>query len=189
MQQHADSATTANETLVNWISRPLTLSAVLTERMLALEAGRHPTLGELGAALGDDLRLDRVTSCAVREDDDDATLARAVDALYRDIGSTRAVRVYVSTEGPRPTRDDAPIAMMAEGEHLLLFILAENATDAGVAFSAEAHGEGIGGYIEPLRSGSALFDAGPMPRGRYLLPVMFVADGRAATIDLPIECD
>ena len=70
----------------------------------------------------------------------------------------------------------------------MLWVLAENRTDAGVRFSAESHGEGLGGFVEARRSGSTLFDAGAMHPGSYLLPVMVVADGRPATIDLPIEC-
>ena len=64
----------------------------------------------------------------------------------------------------------------------------DNATDGGVRFSAEAHGESMGGYIEARRAGSGLFDTGAMHPGSFLLPVEIVADGRPATIDVPVQC-
>ena len=117
----------------------------------------------------------------------DEDFARVIDAMYGSITSSRLVRVEITETGPHASRAHESIVVRDE-EHLVLWVLAENKTDAGARFSAESHGEGMGGYVEPGRSGSALFDAGAMHPGSFLLPVMVVADGRPSTIDLPIEC-
>jgi len=165
----------------------------MIERLIALEAGRHPTLTELRAALGLDLDLEQANDAAraawpargmIPNDED---FARVIDAMYGSVASSRLVRVQITETGLHPVRVHEPIVVRDE-EHLVLWVLAENKMDAGVRFSAESHGEGLGGYVEPGRSGSTLFDAGAMHPGSYLLPVMVVADGRPSTIDLPIEC-
>ncbi len=165
----------------------------MVERLIAIEVGRHPTLTELRAALGLDLDLTEANGAAravwpergtIPNDED---FARVTDAMYASAASTRRIRVEINETGARPTRMHEPIVLRDE-EHLMLWVLAENKTDAGVRFSAESHGEGLGGFVEAQRSGSTLFDAGAMHPGSYLLPVIVVADGRPATIDLPIEC-
>ena len=165
----------------------------MIERLLAVEAGRHPTLTELRSALSMDLDLGPANDAAraawpargmIPNDED---FARVIDVMYGAVTSSRLVRVEINDAGPHASRTHEPIVVRDE-EHLLLWVLADNKTDAGVRFSAESHGEGLGGYVEPGRSGSTLFDAGAMHPGSYLLPVIVVADGRPATIDLPIEC-
>jgi len=176
-----------------WLRDEMQLAPDVAERLVALDVGRHPTLTELRRALGDDLDL---SACEAAGRDGwsslgaapgDGELAALLDAMYRAVESTRLVRVVCGTDGPAPFRSDAPL-VLRDGERLVLLVLAENATEAHLEFSAEAHGEGIGGYIEPRRTGSALFDAGEMHAGSYLLPLMVVAGGRPATLDLPIEC-
>jgi hypothetical protein len=161
----------------------------LFDRMSVLEAGRHPSLDELRRAFGLCIDLSRCSGAALdlRESSSDAELARIVDAMYGAIASPRAISVEITAEAVVPSRDAAPVVVRDE-ERLVLYVVASNRTDAGVRFSAEAHGEGIGGYIEAQRAGSVLFDTGHMHPGAYLLPVMIVADGRPATIDVPIEC-
>ncbi len=165
----------------------------MIERIIAVESGRHPTLTELRAALGLDFDLSATNDAARKAWPERGTIpndedfARVIDAAYGAITSSRLVRVEITEMGPHPARLHEPIVVRDE-EHLVLWVLAENKTDGGVRFSAESHGEGLGGYVEPGRSGSTLFDAGAMHPGSYLLPVMVVADGRPSTIDLPIEC-
>lgn len=162
-------------------------------RLYAAEQGRHPTLTELRAALGLDLSIEAWTQAAreawaprgVEATDDDC--ARIIDALHRCLTSSRRISVELTPDGPRPSRAQGDIAVRDE-ESLVLLMFADNLTDGGIRFSAEAHGEGMGGYIEARRAGSGLFNAGPMHPGSFLLPVMVVADGRPATIDIPIEC-
>jgi hypothetical protein len=169
------------------------LTPAVVARLVALDSGRHPTLTELRFALALDLDLDAANDAArdawpergtVPNDED---LARVLDAMYRSLASSRLIRAEITDAGPRVSRAAGPIVLRDE-EHLMLLAFADNTTAASVQFSAEAHGEGIGGHVEPLRTGSALLDAGPMHPGSYLLPVLVVADGRPATIDLPIEC-
>ncbi|HEY8173115.1 MAG TPA: hypothetical protein VIH21_08495, partial [Dehalococcoidia bacterium] len=164
------------------------------DRLVAVEANRHPTQTQLRMALGLDLDLNPANDAARRAawrpgavpSDDD--LARMIDAMYAAITSSRLVRVEIDANGTHASRDAGPIRVR-EGEHLKLLILAHNTTDEGVEFSAESHGEGLGGWVEPHRSGSALLDCAAMPRGSFLLPVLIAAAGRTTTIDIPIECD
>jgi hypothetical protein len=165
----------------------------MIDRILAVEAGRHPTLTELRAALGFDLDLSQANDAAravwpergtIPNDED---FARVIDATYGSITSPRRIGVEITDTGVHASRAHEPIVVRDE-EHLVLWMLVENTTESGVHFSAESHGEGLGGDVEPLRSASVLFDVGAMHPGSYLLPVTVVADGRPATIDLPIEC-
>ncbi len=180
-------------TFATWLRDHMPITAEVAARLASLDHGRHATLTEMRFALGLDVELDaceETARSAVASLDPlpaDADLAALLDSMYRAIGSTRLVRVECGAAGPVPSRDHAPLVLRGE-QRLVLLVLADNTTDAQVQFSAEAHGEGIGGYIEPGRTGSALFDAGTMHEGSYLLPLMVVADGRPATIDLPIEC-
>jgi hypothetical protein len=158
--------------------------------MLAAESGRHPSLDDLGAALGD---LDLTAPLAVGRialgsgTPDDAHIASALDAAYRALASARIVRATIDGGRISATREPAPISLR-EDERLVLLVLADNRTNATVEFSAESHGEGFGGFVEAGRTGSSLLDLGAMPPGKYLVPLMLVADGTPTTIDLPIEC-
>ncbi len=169
------------------------LSPDVIERLITLDLGRHPTLSALREALALDLDISPVEGAARRAFPSldfvptDADLASALDEMYRAVRSTRMIRARCTADGPSLSRDGGAIALR-DGERLVLLAFADNETDASVEFSAEAHGEGVGGYVEPKRTGSALLDAGEMHPGSYLLPVMVVCDGRPGTIDLPIEC-
>lgn len=191
----ADAHANGPRTLVTAILREGgPVRADVAERALALEAGRHPTLTELRRALGLDLDLAPARQAALEAwpgrspDPPDGDLVRVVEAMYRAIASTRMISVRIGADGLHPTRSTGDPIRLRDEEHLVLYVLADNETGAGVRFSAEAHGEGIGGYIEAQRTGSALFDAGAMHPGAYLLPLMIVAEGRPATIDVPVEC-
>ncbi len=170
---------------------PLSLATV--DRLVSLDTGRHPTLTELRSALGLELDISRADQAALDAwpargiEPDDGALAGVLDAMYRSLSSPRIIRAAIDADGPTATRADGAIVIRDE-ERLVLLAFADNGTEASVEFSAEAHGEGIGGHVEATRTGSALLDAGPMHPGSYLLPVMVVANGRPTTIDLPIEC-
>lgn len=196
----ADNHPNGPRTFGTYLRDNVPLPHEMLDRIMAVEAGRHPTLTELRVALGLDLDLGgagdapnglggaaRAAWPARGMIPNDEDFARVIDAMYGAVTSSRLVRVEITETGPRTTRAHEPIVVRDE-EHLVLWVLADNKTDTGARFSAEAHGEGLGGYVEPRRSGSALFDAGAMHPGSYLLPVMIVADGRPATIDLPIGC-
>jgi hypothetical protein len=160
------------------------------ERIRALEEGRHPSLEDLRAALGDSLDLGiaiRGGVSALADGTDDAHLAAAIDAAYRALEASRLIRAEITSSELYCWRDPATIAL-GEGEALVLVIMADNRTDATIEFSAEAHGEGIGGYVEAGRTGSSLLSLGALPAGSYLVPLLIVAAGRTRTIDLPIEC-
>ncbi len=189
----ADAHANGPRTFATSMRDGVALPREMIDRFSALEAGRHPTLTDLRAALGLDLDLGETNAAAraawpergmIPNDED---FARVIDAAYRSITSSRLVRVEITATGPHPTHAHESIVVRDE-EHLTLWVLAENKTEAGARFSAESHGEGLGGYVEAGRSGSALFDAGPMHPGSFLLPVLVSADGRPSTIDLPIVC-
>ena len=174
-----------------WLRDTMRLAPDVAERLATLEAGRHPTLTEMRRALGRDLDLSSCEAAGLAgwprlgPAPGDAELASLLDDMYRGIESTRLVRVRCGPDGPVPWREDTPL-VLRDGERLVLLVLADNTTDAEIDFSAEAHGEGVGGYIEARRTGSSLFDAGEMPAGSYLLPLMVVSGGRAATLDLEL---
>jgi hypothetical protein len=159
--------------------------------MLAAESGRHPTLQALRGALGDDLDLDTPIAAGRialgSGAPDDAHIEAALDAAYRALGSPRIVRATIDGGRISASREPSPIAVR-EDEPLVLLVLGDNRTDATVEFSAESHGEGFGGFVEARRTGSSLLGLGALPPGKYLVPLMLVADGTPTTIDLPIEC-
>jgi hypothetical protein len=175
------------------VRETMAMPAGVAERLIAVDGGRHPGLDEMRLALGGDLDLSTATAALRAAGVDfaagpsDRALAAMLDAMYRTLSSTRMVRVDIGAAGPVASRLRGPI-VIRDGEHLVLLAFADNHTDAVVEFSAEAHGEGVGGYIEARRTGSALFDAGAMHTGSYLLPVMVVAGGQPSTVDVPIEC-
>jgi hypothetical protein len=159
------------------------------ERLLALEHDRHPTLDEL-RVLGDELGIEQAIAAgrvALGRDAGHPHLAGALDAAYRALASPRIVRATVTQERIAATREADALRVRAD-ESLVLLVLADNRTDATVEFSAECHGEGFGGFVEAGRTGSSLITLGLMPPGKYLVPLMVVADGRPTTIDLAIEC-
>ncbi|MDP9235859.1 MAG: CehA/McbA family metallohydrolase [Chloroflexota bacterium] len=180
-------------TFATWLRDNAPLSTEQAARLVALDSGRHPTLTELRFALGLELDLNTAAAAArtawpARDSDPtDTDFARVLDAMYGALASRRVLRIEITDAGPVVSGSTAPI-VIRDAEHLVLLPLADNRTEASVQFSAESHGEGVGGHIEPHRTGSALLDAGAMHPGSYLLPVLVTADGKAATIDLPIEC-
>jgi hypothetical protein len=197
--QRTEDATSASHpngprTFATFLRDSVPLSPGVLDRLLALEAGRHPTLTELRAALGLDLDINKWSDASRAawyppgSPPDDAQLARLLDAVYGSISSTRMIRAEIDDAGPHLARTESPI-LIREGEHLMLLAFADNRSNADVEFSAETRGEGAGGRIDPGRTGSLLLDAGPVPAGKYLLPAVVVADGRPSTIDLPIECE
>ncbi len=164
----------------------------ILDRLRALEDGRHPTLTDVRAALGLHLNLNPFDAARgnwypPNTTPDDTDLARVIDAMYGSITSPRMIRATIYDSGVHASRDETPIAIR-EGEHLVIYAIAENHTDGDVDFSVEGRGEGAGISVEARRSASLLLDAGPMPAGKYHLPVLIVADGKPATLDLPIEC-
>jgi len=179
------------------------LSDDALERIHALEQDRHPSLVDLCAALGPSLDLDiAIAAGVVALNVGQATppvehvgqaavahipIAAALDAAYRALSAPKLVRAEIPPAAIHCWRDPAPIALIEE-EPLVLVVLADNRTDTTVEFSAESHGEGFGGFVEANRTGSSLLNLGPMPAGKYLVPLLVVADGRAHTLDLPIEC-
>jgi len=180
-------------TIVTMIRDNVPVPPPVLERMRALEAGRHPTLTELRRRLGLDLDISRWVAAArsvapaagaIPTDED---LSAVIDASYRALSSTRLIRVEITEAGPQASRAHEPIRIR-DDEELWLLVFADNTLDRGVEFSAEAHGEGFGGYVEPRRTGSSLLSVGQMHRGSYLLPLLIAAEGRPTTIDLPIEC-
>jgi hypothetical protein len=180
-------------TFVTMIRDNAPTTAAVLQHLLRLETGRHPTLTDLRAALRLDLDISGWANAARAawpprgQIPDDDELGRVIDAAYGSMQSTRMVRVRIAESGPVATREHEPIRIR-EDEDLWLLAFASNETETGVEFSAEAHGDGIGGYVEPGRTGSGLLNAGRMHRGSYLLPLLVVAGGRTTTIDLPIEC-
>jgi hypothetical protein len=187
--EHANGPRTFANTLRDIVPRP----PGMLDRLAAAEQGRHPTLPDLRAALGLDLDIEP-WRLAARDawpprgiEASDADCARIIDAMHRAVASPHRIAVEITPEGPRASRPAGEIVMRDE-ESLRLLVFADNLTDEGARFSVEAHGEGMGGFIEARRAGSGLFDAGFMHPGSYLLPVMVVAGGRATTIDIPIEC-
>ncbi len=180
-------------TLAAFLRDGAPLTSALAARLIALDTGRHPTLTELRLALGTDLDITRIGEAAQsawplhRDEPADRELAAVLDAMYRAITSSRMIRVDVDTDAVAASRTPGVIVLRDE-EHLVFHAFVDNRTGAVIQFSAEAHGEGVGGFVEAERTGSALFDAGAMHPGSYLLPVLLVADGRPATVDVPIDC-
>src|SRR5438105_12838988 len=153
------------------------ISIVDADRLIALDH-THPTLTDLRYALGMDLTFGRWdvpmrSGWPIGREPSDEDLAAMLDAMYRGVSSTRIIRADVDGDGLRLSRDEAPI-VIREGEHLMLWALADNRSDAEVEFSAEARGEGADGRVEARRTGSLLLDAGPLPAGKYLLPAVIV---------------
>lgn len=179
----------APSTLGSLIADAASLDADARARLLALEHDRHPPLEEL-RVLGDDLDVDTAIVAgrmALGGDREHPHLAKALDMAYRALASPRIVRATITAERVSASRADASVTVR-EDEALVLLVLADNQTGATVEFSAECHGEGFGGFVEAGRTGSSLIALGAMPAGKYLVPLMVVADGRPTTIDIAIEC-
>jgi hypothetical protein len=185
--------------MADLLAGALGLAEDIAGRLAAAEEGRHPRLDDVRRALGDDFDVSGAIAAAraawpapgggadAGADISDTGLAAAVDAAWLAARSTRLVRADYAGGTLGVARGDSPVSVR-DGERLVLFVVGVNDTDEGIEFSAEAHGEGLGGFIEPRRAGSALFDAGEMHAGSYYLPVLVVAAGHAATLDVPIEC-
>lgn len=184
---------TQPRTLATFLRDGAPIPAALADRLIAIDTQRHPTLTETRTALGLDLDISAIGDAALAAwpargtDPTDRDLAGVLDAMYRSIVSSRMFRVEIGADGPKVSRAPATLIVRDE-EHLMLLAFADNRTDSVVQFSAEAHGEGVGGLVEAQRTGSTLFDAGAMHPGSFLLPVLVAADGKTATLDIPIEC-
>ncbi|MDE3095498.1 MAG: CehA/McbA family metallohydrolase [Chloroflexota bacterium] len=190
----SDAAGVRGITFATWLHDTVPMPDAIAGRLRALEGDVSPTLSELRAALGFGLDLSDVwaayegRAADFMRSQEDASLAALLDALWRAVRGTRVVQARISAGGdPQAARERGPIALR-EGERLALLVVASNETDADAEFSAEARGEGIGMAVARRRAGALLLDAGPLPAGSYLLPLMLVANGRVTTLDLPIEC-
>lgn len=188
---HAGDGSSAPRTLGALIHAAAHLPPDALDRIIALEDGRHPSLADLRGALGPLLDIDTAVAAGAAAlaagSAEHAPIAAALDAAYRALSAPRLIRVEINASSIRAWRDPSPIALVEE-EPLVLIVLADNRTDATIEFSAESHGEGFGGFVEAGRTGSSALHLGAMPPGKYLVPLLLVADGRPHTLDLPIEC-
>jgi hypothetical protein len=186
-----DAVGDAPQTLGSLLHAAASMPVDALDRVRALEHERHPSLDALRDALGPSLDVDIAVSAGVEAlaagDAEHVPIATALDVAYRALSAPRLIRAEITAAAIHCWRDPAPITLVEE-EPLVLVVLADNRTDATVEFSAESHGEGFGGFVEAQRTGSSLLHLGAMPAGKYLVPLLVVADGRAHTLDLPIEC-
>ena len=179
-------------TLANWLIDNVPIPPDVAARLLDLE-GEQPSLEQMRRALGFALDLSEVWAAYEalspdfgRPQPDDA-LAGLIDAMYQAIRGERVVTARVTSSGVGASRQPGAVTMR-EGEHLAFVCVVINDMEADAEFSIEARGSGTGRIVGAGRTGALLLDAGPMPAGAYLLPAMAVADGRPATLDVPIEC-
>ncbi len=180
-------------TFATWLHDTVPMPDEIGRRLRTLE-GKQPALSEMRLALGFGLDLSGAWPAAepivpdFGEPPSDEQLAALLDALYNSIRGSRVVQVRMSVDAELAAgRDQAPIAIR-EGERLVLLLVAANASAVETEFWAEAHGDGCATTLPPQRTSAVLFDAGAMPAGSYLLPLMFGAAGAVASLDLPIEC-
>jgi hypothetical protein len=180
-------------TFATWLRDTVPMPESAVRQLLALDDADAPSLSDARAALGSALDLSDCWAAfeAVAPDftvpQPDARLAAALDALWLAVRGPRVVRTEIAGDGITASREAAPVALR-EGERLAFLLVARNATAEALEVSAEAHGEGTGRTAPAGRTCALLFDAGPMPAGSYLLPLLVVAGGVAATLDVPIEC-
>jgi len=180
-------------TFATWLCDTVPMPGATAAQLLALDDDEGPALSDARRALGAGLDLGRCWTAFAAAAPDfaepqaDRRLVEVLDALWRAVRGPRVVQVVVGADGVRAARDAGPVALR-EGERLVFLLTARNGTDDAVELSAEAHGEGAGRVAPPGRACAMLFDAGPMPAGSYLLPLLVVADGRTTTLDVPIEC-
>ncbi|MHB8375810.1 MAG: CehA/McbA family metallohydrolase [Dehalococcoidia bacterium] len=190
----SDTAGPRPITFGTWLHDTVPMPEEMGERLRTLEGDVSPTLSEIRAALGFALDLSGVWATYEQgapdftQPQDDGQLAALLDALWRAVRGPRVVQARAVAGGdPRAERVRGPIAIR-EGERLALLVVATNETEADAEFSAEARGAGAGVSVASGRASALLLDAGPMPAGAYLLPLMIVASGRVTTLDLPVEC-
>lgn len=189
------SATNARPiTFATWLHDTVPMPDAIAGRLRALEGDAGPSLSELRAALGFGLDLSDVWAAYEElapdftRPQEDTSLAALLDALWRAVRGTRVVQARVIAGGdPRAGRERGPITMR-EGDRLALLVVVTNETEADAECSAETRGAGAGIVVARGRTAALLADAGPLPAGSYLLPLMVVANGRVTTLDLPIEC-
>jgi len=190
LTQAGDTALVA--TLVEAATRSGSIDSAVARRALRLEQGRHPLVAELLAAFDEGSAIDaavealRLALRALPVDAADAAIAGAVDRAYRDLAPSHRLWLVVTRAGL--AAPGVPSLSASAGERSRVYVFVENETHADVAFSIEAHGDGAGGRLEAQRAGSLIFDLGELPAGRYLMPVLAVADGRPLTVDLEVEC-
>jgi hypothetical protein len=180
-------------TFTSLLQDNLPIPAAVADRLRALEAGAGPQLDEMRHALGFGVDFSGVWPAYAaqgldfRRDVSEAQLAAVLDALYSAIAGSRVVHVIAGEAGPAPRRESAAIALR-EGESVELLVVWRNDAAASIQASAEARGFGQARELPPRRTVAFLLDAGPLPSGSYLLPLLLVAGGRPGTLDLPIEC-
>lgn len=181
-------------TFATWLRDTVPMPDDAAARLCALDDTDGPSLSEARRALGFALDLsDCWAACDALLPDfaqprSDADLAALLDAAWGAARGSRVLHLAISAEAQiAASREEGAIALR-EGEPLSLLIVARNATGESLEISAEAHGEGAGRIALPGRTCAMLFDAGPMPAGSYLLPVLLVAGGAATTLDVPVEC-
>jgi hypothetical protein len=104
-------------TFAMWLRDHVPLPHDTVARLIALDAGRHPTLTEMRFALGLDLDLEEAGLAGLRACGaldpvpSDADLAAVLDAMYRGIASTRLVRAECGDVGPALSRAHEPIVI------------------------------------------------------------------------------
>jgi hypothetical protein len=188
--QASDTALVA--TLVEAAARAGGIDTAITERALRLEQGRHPLVADMLAAFDDARAVDsavaslRAGLAGFAADASDEAIAGAVDRAYRELAPSHRLWLVVTAAGLAAPA--VPSLHVAGSARTRVYVFVENETRADVAFSIEVHGDGAGGRLEARRAGSLIFDLGELPAGRYLLPVLAVADGRPLTVDIEVEC-
>ncbi|MBF6600266.1 MAG: CehA/McbA family metallohydrolase [Dehalococcoidia bacterium] len=188
----ADDSLARPNTFATWLHATVPMPDAIGARLLALE-GRQPTLDEMRRALGFGLDLGGAwpaTEAALPdfgEPQGDGALAALLDAVYGSLRGDRVVRLRIGRSGEMTAARDAGTIALREGERLALLVVATNAAGDGELW-AEARGDGCSRMLPAARTAAMLLDAGAMPAGSYLLPVMLGAGGRVTTLDVPVAC-
>lgn len=163
------------------------LAHEMLEWLAAADTG-HPTLTRVRSSLGLDLALNAANGAARAVWPARGTLPtkeaaeRVIDAMYGAITSSRLVRVQIVGDGLEASRIEEPI-LMREGR-LELWLLAENKTARRARISLADRTLDV----DPGRTASTLLDAGLIRPGFQRVPVTITADGRATSLEVPIEC-
>ena len=137
----------------------------------ALDSGRHPTLTRAARGVGARPRHRRLCRAAQARAARGAAPCRTtttwhalIDAMYRSVTSTRHGARARSRRAASTLSRDARANRASARRSALVAARARRQHDGdGVEFSAEAHGEGIGGPVG-ARTASCLINAGRCPR-------------------------